>query len=343
MSQEAELPSPATLLQLRMGMRASQALYVAAKLGVADHLAERPMTSAELASRVAADREALRRLLRALVALRVFAEREPDLFELTPVGQFLCDEAAVSLRSLVLFLTGEVRWRCWADLLQSVRTGEPAADRILGMPLFDYYAANPEQSILHDAALAGTSALASPAILGSYDFSGFRCVVDVGGGSGRLLADILREHQHLQGILFDLPHVVHGAHEVLAGAGVADRRRIEEGSFFETVPVDGDLYILKEIVHDWDDARATAILTTCRKTMPERATLLVVDRVLPEIADRGKAVDAYFLDLEMLVMAPRGRERTEGEFAELLRASGFVLERVISMRSPLSIVEARAK
>jgi hypothetical protein len=164
-----------------MGLRASQAIYVAATLGVADHLAERPMTSAELASRVTADRDSLRRLMRALVALGVFAERGSDLFALTPVGQLLCGDAAVSLRSAVLFLTGEVRWRCWADLLGSVRTGEPAADRILGMPLFDYYAAHPEASGIHDEAMAETSALSSPPILRSYDFSRFRCVVDVGG------------------------------------------------------------------------------------------------------------------------------------------------------------------
>ncbi len=323
-----------------MGLRGSQALYVAAKLGIADHLAVRPMRSGELATATNTHAASLRRLLRALAALGIFAEQEPDCFALTPAGKLLRRGVPGSLHPVVLFLTGEVRWRCWANLLGCVRTGQPAASQVLGMQLFDFYAAHPEESAVHDEAMAAFTSMVSAAVLHAYDFSRFRCVVDVGGGTGQLLADILRAHPALHGVLFDLPLVVAEARDVLAARGVADRCRIEGGSFFDAVLKGGDAYLLKNVIHDWDDPQATAILAACRSALPPDGMLLVLDRVLPECAEAGQGADAFLLDLEMLTMAG-GRERTESELRELLAVARFALKRTVPTASPLSIILGR--
>lgn len=341
MSGSSEMPPAATLLQLCMGLRASQALYVAAQLGLADHIANGALTSDTLAAATQTHPEALRRLLRALTALGIFTEQENALFTLAPAGHLLRRDHPQSLRSRVLFLTGDVRWRCWADLLGSVRSGEAATERVLGMPLFDYYAAHPEESLIHDASMAEGSALVETAILRSYDFSRFQSIVDVGGGSGQLLCAILQAHPALHGALFDLPHVVAGAQPLFEAARVADRCRIVGGDFFDAALPNGDAYLLKQIVHDWDDESATRILAACRKAMGPDGTLLLIERVLPERAERGQASDAFLIDLEMLTMTSGGRERTEHEFRELLAGAGFALESLITTASPLCIIEAR--
>ena len=328
-------PPAAALIQLCMGLRMSQALFVAAQLGIADHLADGARTNAELAAATQTHPQSLRRLLRALTALDIFTERADGCFALTDVGQQLRSDHPQSLRSRVLFLTGEERWRCWGDLIGSVRSGEAATEYVLGASLFDYYAAHPEASAIHDAAMAEASALSGPAILRAYDFARFHTIVDVGGGTGQLLRDILQANPALSGILFDLPHVVAGAE------GLADSCAVVGGSFFDAVPVGGHAYLLKQILHDWGDEAAIAILAACRAAMPPDGTLLVIERVLPERAERGQALDAFLIDLEMLTMTPGGRERTANEFRTLLAHSGFALTRIVPMASPLSIIEAR--
>ena len=340
MSQDTVTPQ-AIIRQLCMGLRASQVAYIAAQLELADHLADHPMTTQSLATATSTDPASLRRVLRALVAVGVLAEAEPDLFSLTAVGQLLRSDNSQSLKALVLFLTGDVRWRCWGDLLESVRTGQPAAQRVLGMSGFDLGAVNPEFAKIHAAAMAATSAIVGPAICQAYDFSRFTCVVDVGGGSGQFLTDILRVNPRLQGVLFDLPHIVAHAPPILTAAGVADRCRIESGSFFESVPAGGDAYVLKYIIHDWDDPRAGAILATCRRAMPSNGAVLVVERLLPHRAKTGIQTDDYFIDLEMLATTPGGRERTEGEFRELFAAAGLALVQVVTTASPFKVFEGR--
>ncbi len=172
------------------------------------------------------------------------------------------------------------------------------------MSIFDYYTVHPEESAIHDGAMAAASRMVSAAVLDAYDFSRFRCVVDVGGGTGQLIGDILRAHPALHGVLFDLPHVVANARDLLTARGVADRCRVESGSFFDAVPAGGDAYLLKQIIHDWDDPRSTAILAMCRGALPPEGTLLVLDRVLPERAEPGQRIEAFLLDLEMLTMTP---------------------------------------
>jgi O-methyltransferase domain/Dimerisation domain len=334
---------PVTAIRLvALGMRASRALEAVARLGVADVLADGPRSSGEIAAATSTDALSIRRVLRALAAFGIFEEREPDLFALNQAADMLRTEASRSMKAGAMFLAGDLRWRLWADLRESIRTGEPAFGRVLGSDMFTYYETHAEEAALFNNAMASFSAGMSPAILAAYDFSHFRCLVDVGGGTGRLLADILAANAALAGILFDLPRVVAAAPAVLQAGGVAARCRIESGSFFDAVPAGGDAYLLKFVLHDWDDARAEAILTRCRAAAAEGATLLIVERVMPERAQAGQAAEAYLLDLEMLVATLGGRERTESEFRTLLAATGFELLRVVPTTSPVSVLEARA-
>src|SRR5215470_8514492 len=241
MSEAAQYGPAETVMQLCNGYRVSQALYVAAQLQIAEHLAPCALSSAALAQATRTHAPSLRRLMRTLTALGVFAEPHPDTFALTPTGDLLRNDTPGSLRALVLFMTGPARWQCWGDLLGSVRSGEPASERVLGTPLFDYYAAHPEESAIHDQALSAISSLQSAAIVSAYDFTRFQCVVDVGGGTGQLLTEILRACPALTGVLFDLPHVAGQAHALLDRQGVAERCRMASGSFFEAVPGGGDV------------------------------------------------------------------------------------------------------
>ena len=341
MQPEVRVQGAAALRQIVFGMRASQALYVAAELGVADRLAVKPMTGRELASAIGADAGALDRVMRALCAQGVFAESTTGEFSLNDTGSLLRTDIPHSYRAAVLLLAGDVRWRCWSDLLGTVRAGGGGAERTLGMGLFDFYAANPEQSDIHDQAMRGISVAQVAAVLQAMDFSNAGVVVDVGGGTGELLAAILRAHPALQGVLYDLPHVVANAHPVQNDSGVGQRMALVGGSFFDSVPSSGDTYLMKTVIHDWDDARASAILRNCRNAMRATSKLLLIERELPEPGQPGRSAEAFLLDLEMLVMTPGGRERTRAEFVSLLASAGFELARVVPTAAPLSIIEAK--
>jgi len=330
------------LRQIAYGLRASQALYVAAKLNIADHLAQRPLDAAELSKVAEVDAAALGRVMRALCSLDVFAESATGKFSLNSTAELLRSDVPGSYRKAVLFSVGEVRWRCWSDLLGTVRAGGGGAERTLGMSLFDFYAAHPEESKIHDQSMRATSAAQVAAIVDAFDFSQAGVVIDVGGGTGELLAAILAAHSSLRGTLFDLPHVVAHAQSVFTDNGVIDRVQTMGGSFFESVPSGGNTYLMKTVIHDWDDARATTILANCRSAMTAGGKLLIIERELPEIGAPGQTAEAFLLDLEMLVMTPGGRERTRSEFARLLSDTQFKLVRIVPTTSPLSIFEADA-
>jgi len=338
----AQSQSPAQLLRrLSFVMRASRALYVAAHLGVADILAGGPMTSGEIAAAAGVDAATLRRLLRALVAFGVFEEEAADRFRLNPAGELLRRDVAGSQRAGVLFTAGDMRWQLWLDILESVRTGQAAVERAFGETLFERNAQNAEESELFNQAMASYSAASSTPILTAYDFGSFGRIADIGGGTGRLLANILAAYPKTRGILFDLPNVVAAAPPLLASSGVAERCEVVAGSFFDGVPDGADAYVLRVVIHDWDDARAAAILSNCQRAMTREGTLLIVERVMPEKAEQGRAEDAYLVDLEMLVNTPGGRERTEAEFQTILRTAGFGPARIIPTAADLSIIEAR--
>ncbi len=338
-TKESAAEAAAMLRGLANGLRVSQALFVAAQLRVADHLSERPLTRLELASATGTDAAALGRLMRALCSLGVFSESHTGRFALRPVAQFLRSEVSGSYRAGVLLHAGPVRWRCWSDLLETVRSGTNASERLLGKQIFEFYAGDAEQSKIHDEAMRAMSASHAEVLLDAIDFPPAGVVVDVGGGTGELLATILRVHRDLRGVLFDLPGVVDHAAHVLGA--VADRCTIESGSIFERVPGNGDTYLLKHIVHDWDDERADTILRCCRRSMPTHARLFIIERKLPDVAESELDAEGFLTDLEMLVMTSGGRERTEAEFRNLLTNAGFELVRIVPTASPLFVLDAR--
>jgi hypothetical protein len=336
-----DLPPALMLRQLAFVMRASRALYAGTQLGIADILADGPMTSRAIAAQAGTDGPTMRRLLRALVAHGVFEEESPDLFRLNPAGKLLQKDAPGSQRAGVLFTAGDLRWQLWSDFLESARTGQVVVERAFGKSIFRRFEENAEEGELFNDAMTSYSAALSGPVIAVYDFSRAGLIADIGGGNGRFLADILIANPKAQGILFDLATVAAGAKLLLDAGAAAGRAVVVSGTFFEGIPSGADVYLLKNVIHDWDDARAVEILRNCRKAMGADAKLLVVERVMPERAERGQAAEAYLLDLEMLVHTPGGRERTEAEFDAILTEAGLRLTRIIRTTAPVSLIEAR--
>lgn len=330
----------AALLRIVRGFVPAQVLYVAAELGIADHLAHGPLTAHDLALKTATHVDALARLLRALIALGGLRGDGEDRFALTPMGDLLRSEVPGSLRAAVRFLIGPWSWRAWEHLHYSVRTGQPAFDHAWGMSNFEYWARNPDVSEIHDDAMAGLTTLETARVLAAYDFSRFGTIVDVGGGNGSFLAALLRQHPQTRGILADLPHVVAQATGILQQAGVTDRCQAVAGNFFEAVPSGGHLYLLKRVIHDWDDERARTILRNCHRVMDATTKLMIIDWVLPP-QPTAEAVTGYIADMTMLVVTPGGRERTQEEFQQLLASAGFKFTCVIRTGGLTDIVEAQ--
>lgn len=332
----AALPPEAVLIQMFFGCFVSQALAVAAKLGIADLLAERPQTIAALAARTGTHERSLYRVLRTLASVGVFRETDERVFDLTPLAEPLRSDAPNSVRNGAIFMGEPWHWRVYGEMLHSVRTGKSAWGRANGAEVFDYFAANPEHGEIFNRAMTDMSAASAAAITEAYDFSGVETLVDVAGGHGVLLASVLRANPALRGVLFDLPHVLEGAPETLERAGVKERVEVAAGDFFSLVPAGADTYMLKHIIHDWDDERAALILNNIRRAMRADGRVLLFEAVVPA----GNAPDfGKLMDLEMLV-SPGGVERTEREFRELLAQAGLRLTRVVPTRSYLSVVEA---
>jgi SAM-dependent methyltransferase len=322
--------------ELAFGSITAQLVYAAAELGIADRLADGPQTCSALASAAAVQPASLRRLLRALAGLGIVDDCGHDGFSLSDEGR-----ALLAHGSLVRMLCGPEMWGAWGELVPGLRTGERPWERAHGLPVFEYYARHPEAGATFNAAMAEHTRDAAPAIVAAGDFARFRTVMDVGGGDGVLLAEILRAETGVEGVVFDVPEALAGARETLARAGVADRSRVAAGNFFESVPAGADAYVLKQILHDWDDEPATAILRNCRRALAPDGRLLVVERLLPERvgpADR----DTLFVDM-LMHLVTGGRERTEPEFRALLDAAGLTLT-AIGPRLPLGyhVLEARA-
>ena len=328
------MPPQAMLLQLGMGAMISQALGVAAELGVADQLSSGPKSSAELATAVGAHEPSLYRILRSLASVGVFAETGERTFANTPMSDMLRSDVPGSMRSGARFMTRPWHFAAWGNMLHSAKTGETTCPTTLGSEIFEFFAANPEESELFNDAMSAMSAMSAPAIVEAYDFSGIDTLADIAGGHGFLLSQILKANPALKGILFDLDHVLAGANETLEREGVADRVTTATGDFFKEVPA-ADAYIMKHIIHDWDDDRAVQIMKTIHRAMPDGGRLLVVEMVVPP---GNEPHPSKVLDLEMLTL-PGGVERTEKEYRDLFERAGFRLDRVIPTRSAFSILE----
>ncbi len=316
----------------------TQMIYTAARLGVADALAEGPQTVSALAARLGVHEPSLHRLLRALASREIFSETEDGCFELTPMAELLRSDVPCSLHGLALYSGApeQHRYDSWGDLHETIRTGEPAFHRLVGTSPFAYLGANPEAARTFDAAMASYTAAASNAILARYDFSRHSHIVDVGGGNGRLLSDIVTRYSQLRGTLFDLEHVARRARTLFKREGLANRINCISGNWLEQVPSGGDLYILKNVLHDWADEPAIAILRACRKAMSGDSRLLVVESVLQQGNEPGMG---KLMDMNMLVIHG-GLERTEAEYAKLLGQSGFVLAKAEVTGSVVDVIEA---
>lgn len=332
--EEQGLPPHAVLMGLMGGLWVSQSIAVVAKLGVADALAEGARTSDELAAATGSHGPSLFRVLRALASVGVFVEESPGRFALTPVGETLRSGPG-SLRGMAVFLGEPFHARAVGDLLHCVRTGKPAFEHVHGARFFDYVTAHPDAAEVFDAAMTSNTSAQRDAVVEAYDFSGIGTIVDVAGGHGTLLAAILQAAPALKGILFDLPHVAAKARAVFEATGVDRRVEVASGDFFKALPA-GDAYIMKHIIHDWDDDACVKILQNCREAMRGDGRVLVVDGVIPPGND---PFPGKLLDLEMLIMTNGGRERTRAEFEALFARAGLKLSRVVPTRSEVSIVE----
>lgn len=319
------------LTSLVSGYRVSQALYVAARLGLADLLKAGPREVADLAEATRTHPPTLYRLLRFLSGAGVFNEEAPGRFGLTPLGVGLRSDVPGSVRNRALNLLSEHHWLSWGQLLHSVATGEPAFQHIYGMNTFEYFEQHPAAGALFDQAMTANAADSGAALVNAYDFAGLARVVDVAGGQGQTIATVLQAHPAMRGVLFDSPSVVAGAGPVLDAAGVADRCEVVGGDFFASVPPNGDAYILRQIIHDWNDADSLRILQNCRAAMGPVGRLLVVERAIA--TDYRRAMPVLHLDMEMLVMLG-GVQRTDDEYRALLGAAGFRLTSIVPLNDP---------
>jgi hypothetical protein len=326
----------AKLMDIVVGYQRSRALTVATELGIADLLRDGSRPIAELAHATRTHEPTLYRLLRALASIGVFHEDGERRFSLTTMGQLLRSDAPTSVGALARFFGRDYHWTAWGHLLHSVRTGENASRAALGTDVWTYRERHPEENEIFNAAMAALSRAAAVQEIAAYDFGRHGVIADIAGGTGALLAAILRKHPKSRGILFDQAHVVAAAPAILDRAGVADRVRIESGSFFERVPPGADAYVMRHILHDWPDAEAVVILHRCRAAMRPDARLLLIERV---VGPPNEDPQSKFLDLLMLVSAG-GRERTESEWRALLAEGRFRLCEVHRAGPPAAVIEA---
>jgi hypothetical protein len=338
MSESSPVAPPPTpqqqMFQMLTGMWVARSISAAARLGVADQLAEGSKSVDDLAAATRTHAPSLYRLMRALASVGVFAEESSRRFRHTPLSELLRSSAPGSLKAVAGNIFGGSHHRSWGELEHSVRTGGIAFDHAHGMDVWKFFSQNPDEQRSFDDAMSEFTALFNPPIIKGYDFSKINLLVDIGGGHGALLASVAKANPRLRGLVYDQPHVAPGAAKRFEAEGLADRCSAAGGNFFESVPSGGDAYLMKLIIHDWDEPRAAQILRNVHKASKPGTKLLVVETVVPPGAEPGLA---KLGDVNMLVMTG-GRERTEAEFKELFNACGFGLLKV-HPAEVMSIVE----
>jgi O-methyltransferase domain/Dimerisation domain len=332
---------PTTLLSLITGYMPARVVHTAAQLGICDLLAEGPKTAEALAQATNTSTAPLLRLLRALASLGLLEDLGHDGFALTALGSQLRSNVPGSMRNFALMFGGERAWRSWAELLHCVKTGESGTHRVYGMGSFEYLAANPDQAVIFNEAMAENTWRVTQALISAYDFSQYRKIIDVGGGNGALLGAIIAANPNVRGMVFDLPRGNAEALQKLADAGVAANCEVVAGDFFRSVPEGADAYILKFIIHDWNDEQSLAILKNCHKAMHRASKLLLLERVMPEKM-RATPVNQRMamIDMNMLAM-PGGQERTEEEYRNLLAQAGLSITQILAIPGlDLGMIEA---
>lgn len=331
-------PNPAeALMQFALGFMVSASLHGVTSIGIADLLQSGSKSVTELAARTGSNEDALYRVMRALSSNGVFQEAPGRTFSLTPISEQLCVNVENSARPMVLWLTDPYHFEVFHEIAHSIRTGETVSEKTHGLPCFDYFAKDQRVGEIFNNAMTGFSKVVIDAALDAYDFSFLagKTLVDVAGGHGMVLTEILKKYPTVGGVLFDLDHVVEGAHPRIDSLGLQDRCRTASGDFFQAVP-EGDAYIMKHIVHDWDDDRASTILRNIHRAGRPGAKVLLLEGIL---APGNEPSFTKWVDLEMLLL-PGGRERTENEYRKLLAGAGFRVTRVVATKSPLSVIEA---
>jgi hypothetical protein len=314
----------------------AKALGVACELNLADILKTGPKTIEEIANESHTHPQSLCRLLRALAGEGIFKELPGKIFTNTRLSLALTSDPG-SMKYMIQHQMNETNWNIIGKLNFSIATGQSAAREVLGTDIFDHLSKNTEKNELYNKAMTNTSVLSSTAILSAYSFRDLKCVVDIGGGEGHLLANILKKNRHLRGILFDFPHVVKNAGATFDQLGTGNRVQIVSGNFFETIPAGGDTYIMKNILHAFDDTTCIKLLKNIRSSMNDRVRLLIIETV---ISENNKPEFGKLFDLQMLLGTEGGKERTRKEFQYIIKESGFRLKKVIPTVSPFSIVEA---
>ncbi|MBA2735574.1 MAG: methyltransferase [Pyrinomonadaceae bacterium] len=329
------LPPEAVLTNIAFGAMTTQALYVAAKLGIADLLTQGQKSTGELASATATHAPSLYRVLRSLAGEGIFQEVSPKVFANTAISEALWTDAPNSMRNGVIFMGETWHYNVWGNMMHSVKTGKSAWGKTHGAEVFDWFANKPEEAEIFNNAMTDMSVATAPTVVESYDFSGIETLADIAGGHGYLLAQILKANPKLSGILFDVAPVIAGAGAMLEKEGVTNRVETVAGDFFVEIP-SADGYIMKHIIHDWDDERCVGILKNINNAMKENGKVLIVETIVPE---GNEPHYSKLLDLEMLT-SPGGVERTTEEYRELLAQAGFRLTKIVPTKSPFSIIEA---
>lgn len=321
------------LLKMMIGGWITQAIYVASELGIADLLIEGPRTAEELAEQTNAHDSALYRVLRALASIGIFTEDADRRFSMTPLAEYLLSDRPDSLRAFGIMLGAEF-YQSWGNLLYSAQTGEQGFQKKFDMTFFQYMTEHPERHAIYDASMMVHGIAETEPMLNAYDFSVFQTVVDVGGGHGRMLAAILERHPAIEGILFDLPAVADRSRAIISGLGLSERCLVVGGDFFTSLPP-ADAYVMRHIIHDWDDDDAVTILRNCRKAMNPGGRILLVETVIPPMDEPcfGK-----WLDLMMLIVG--GRERTEEQYRQLFSQAGLKMNRIVPTAHEISVIEA---
>lgn len=322
------------LMDYIMGFRATQIVSVAARLNLAGHLKEEAKTAAELSQLTHTNPQALYRLLRALANLGIVEANQEGSFSLTPTGHLLCENTPGSLRKVAVLYGEEWLWKAYAQLSYSVEQGNQAFEFVHGKPLYMYLQQDSSAAEVFNQAMSDFSHTESEAITNAYNFSNVHTLVDIGGGQGALVSALLKANPHISAIVFDLPNVVNS---IVADSTTKNDLPISyvPGDFFRQVPEEGDMYLLKSVLHNWDEASCISILQNCRNAMPIHARLLIIERIIPEGNEKS---EAKLFDINMLVMTG-GQERTAEEYRKLLHAAGFKLQQIIPTSSPVSILE----
>jgi O-methyltransferase domain/Dimerisation domain len=331
-----KLSPPEVMRNLTIGYWVARLVHVAAKLKLADLLKKGPRTPEELAAAAGVQPLMLYRILRALASVGIFAETKNRRFKLTPLAATLQTDVPASMHGWALMINENWGWDAWKELLHGVKTGEMPFLKAHGIPIFEYFEKHPEDLQVFGESMTSLSRTENPTVPAAYKFSGIRTLVDVGGGHGSLLATILKANPKLTGVLYDQRSVIDRAEkdQYVTAKGVAERCRLESGNFFESVPTGGDAYIMKYILHDWNDEECVKILANCRAAMNEKGKVLIVDNVIAPGNDPGWG---KLLDIQMLIIG--GRERTKKEFAAMFAEADLKLTRVVPTKGPLSIVE----